>query len=192
MEMTSEYIQGKTAHFEPTRSLDQNTLEAIFDENAPRLYGYLIRLGSGPQEADQMVGDVFARLLEKLSEGKGPRTNLRSYLFQTAYHLFIDHARDRKFKTSLVIAETVETEPDSVQKQSEESILLDTLAVAIKQDLTEEQRNVIVLRYLEGFSLRETAEIMGKKVNAIKALQYRGMSRLQEVMNSEKGGNEDA
>jgi len=185
-------MQGEIAHFGAAISFDQNTLAAIFDKYAPPLYKYLVRLGSGPQEADQMVGDVFAHLLEKLSEGKGPQTNLRSYLYQAAYHLVVDHARRRKYTTPLDTAEIVEGEKDSVQTQSEESILLETLAVAIKKNLTEEQRNVIVLRYMEGFSLKETAEIIGKKVNAVKALQYRGMSRLREVINSEKGWDEDA
>ena len=89
-------IKDETAFIEAISSLDQEALEAVFEEYAPILYKYLLRLGQGPQEADQIVGDVFVRLLEKLSEGKGPRKNLRSYLFQTAYHLVVDHSRDRK------------------------------------------------------------------------------------------------
>ena len=55
-------------------------------------------------------------------------------------------------------------------------------------ELTEEQRNVIVLRYQEEFSLKETAEIIGKNVNAIKALQNRGINKLREAMSRENGG----
>ena len=50
------------------------------------------------------------------------------------------------------------------------------------RELTEEQKNVIVLRYQEDFSLKETAEIVGKNVNAIKALQNRAIGRLRKVL----------
>lgn len=183
---------NEAALIEAASSLDQEALESIFDEYAPAIYKYLIRRGLGPQEADHTVGDVFARLLEKLSEGKGPRTNLRAYLFQTAYHLVVDRSRDRQRAAPLEIAETVEGETKSVHAQTEEAMLLETLADAMERELTEEQKNVIVLRFQEGFSLKETAEIVGKKVNAVKALQNRAMTRLREAMLHEKGGDEDA
>ena len=187
-------IKDETAFIEAISSLDQEALEAVFEEYAPILYKYLLRLGQGPQEADQIVGDVFVRLLEKLSEGKGPRKNLRSYLFQTAYHLVVDHSRDRKRAAPLEVAEIepVEGEAKSVQAQTEESLLLETLSSAIEDELTEEQRVVIVLRFQEGFSLKETAEIVGKKVNAVKALQNRAMSRLRDALTSQESEDHDA
>jgi len=187
-------MQEETALIEAISSLDQEALEAVFEEYAPALFKYLLRLGQGPQEADQVVGDVFVRLLEKLSEGKGPKTNLRSYLFQTAYHLVVDHSRDRKRAAPLEVAEIepVEDEAKSVQAQTEESLLLETLSSAIEAELTEEQRVVIVLRFQEGFSLKETAEIVGKKVNAVKALQNRAMTRLREALTSDESEDQDA
>ena len=187
-------IKDETAFIEAISSLDQEALEAVFEEYAPILYKYLLRLGQGPQEADQIVGDVFVRLLEKLSEGKGPRKNLRSYLFQTAYHLVVDHSRDRKRAAPLEVAEIepVKRETQSVQAQTEEALLLETLSAAIDDVLTEEQRVVIVLRFQEGFSLKETADIIDKKVNAVKALQNRAMSRLREALTNDESEDQDA
>ena len=189
-------MQEETAIIDALSSLDQEVLEAVFEEYAPALYKYLLRLGQGPQEADQIVGDVFVRLLEKLSEGKGPRKNLRSYLFQTAYHLVVDQSRDRKRAAPLEVTEiepdTVKKETTSVQAQTEEALLLETLSSAIEDELTEEQRVVIVLRFQEGFSLKETAEIVGKRVNAVKALQNRAMNRLRDALASEESEDHDA
>jgi RNA polymerase sigma-70 factor (ECF subfamily) len=67
-------------------------------------------------------------------------------------------------------------------------MLLDTLSTAMTRELTEEQRNVIVLRYQEEFSLKETAEIIGKNVNAVKALQNRAIKRLRQALNPGKEG----
>jgi RNA polymerase sigma-70 factor, ECF subfamily len=181
-------MMEESAVITAARSLDRDALAAIFEDYAPAIYKYLLRLGVYPLEADQVVGDVFARLLEKLAEGKGPRTNLRSYLFQTAYHLVVDHARDRQRNAPLEVVDTFTEEKQPVQAQTEEKMLLDTLASAMEHELTEDQRNVLVLRFQEEFSLQETADIIGKNVNAVKALQNRGINKLREVLRDEPRG----
>lgn len=184
----SRHMKDETAVITAASSLDQEALESIFDEYAPAVYKYLLRLGLGSQEADQTVGDVFARVIGKLSEGKGPRTNLRSYLFQIAYHLVVDQARDRKRAAPLEVAETARQEGKPIQAQTEEKIYLEALSIAMEQELTEEQRSVIVLRFQEELSLKETAEIIGKNINAVKALQNRGIKKLREAMSRKNGG----
>jgi RNA polymerase sigma-70 factor, ECF subfamily len=181
--------KDETALIKAARSLDAEALTEIFEEYAPAIFKYLLRLGTSSQEADQLVGDVFARLLEKISEGKGPETNLRSYLFQTAYHLVVDDARGRQRITALEVAETVTQDVKPVQAQTEEKMLFEKLSTAMELYLTEEQRNVLVLRFQEDFSLKETAEIIGKNVNAVKALQNRGITALREAMRRENGGD---
>jgi len=169
-------------------SLDQEALSAIFDEYAPALYKYQLRLGVGPQEADQNVGDVFMRLIEKIKEGKGPRSNLRSYLFQIAYHLVVDQARERQRIASLDVYDSSSDENETVQSQTEERILLDKLSATMESELTEDQRVVLVLRFQEGFSIKETADIVDKNVNAVKALQNRAINKLRQAMSRENGG----
>lgn len=181
-------MKDESTLLEAAKSLDQDALASVFDEFAPAIFKYLLRLGIGSQEADQITGDVFARLLEKFTEGKGPRKNLRSYLFQTAYHLVVDQSRERQRTTTLDVVDTVKQEPKPVQSMAEEKLLLEKLARTMEEELTEEQRNVIVLRFQEDFSLKETAEIIGKNVNAVKALQNRGITRLREAMSRENGG----
>jgi RNA polymerase sigma factor (sigma-70 family) len=61
-------------------------------------------------------------------------------------------------------------------------MLFDTVILAIKRDLTEDQRHVIILRYLEGFSLRETAHIIGKEVYNVKVIQNRGVAKLRKAL----------
>jgi RNA polymerase sigma-70 factor (ECF subfamily) len=179
----------ETAVIAAAGSLDPEALAAIFEEFAPAIFKYLLRLGVSAQEADQIVGDVFARLLEKLSEGKGPRKNLRSYLFQIAYHLVVDDARARQRMAPLDVADTVKQDVKPVQSLAEENLLLEQLSTAMENELTEEQRNVLVLRFQEDFSLKETAEIVGKNINAVKALQNRGISKLRQVLSHEEGSD---
>lgn len=180
-------MKDETAVLAAANSLDQVALATIFDEYAPAIYKYLLRLGVSSQEADQLAGDVFARLLDKFAEGEGPQKNLRSYLFQIAYHLVVDGARERKRFTSLEVADSVNDEREPVQARAEEKMLLERVSMTMERELTEDQRNVIVLRFQQGFSLKETAEIIGKNVNAVKALQNRGVQKLRQVMNRTDG-----
>jgi len=175
-------MQDETAVLAAASSLDKDALASIFDEYAPAIYKYLLRLGVNSQEADQLAGDVFARLLDKFAEGKGPNNNLRSYLFQTAYHLVVDQSRERQRVAPIEVADSISEETEPVQARAEETMLLERISMAMEQELTEDQRNVIVLRFQEEFSLKETAEIIGKNVNAVKALQNRGIQKLRQVM----------
>jgi RNA polymerase sigma-70 factor, ECF subfamily len=161
--------------------LDQAALAAIFDLYSRPMYRYTLRLCEDPLEADQIVGDVFNQFLEQVSRGGGPRTNLRSYLYQIAYHIFIDHARERSRVVS-IDAFDYNLEGDSLDAQVEQRNLLRELTSAVQNELTEEQKHVIILRFQEGLSLRETADVLGKNINAIKSLQKRGILKLQKCL----------
>ena len=171
-----------SALLKAAKRLDQAALAKIFDLYAPVIYNYILRLCQDPIQADQIVGDVFARFLDQLAVGQGPRTNLRSYLYQTAYHLFIDQIRDHQRAAPIEIVEYVAPENDSVQTMVENRALLDSVMIAINNNLTEEQRHVVVLRFLEGLSLKETAQIVGKNAKSVKALQSRGIAKLRQVL----------
>jgi len=171
-----------SALLKAAKRLDQDALAKIFDLYAPVIYNYLLRLGQDPIQADQIVGDVFAKFLDQLAAGKGPRTNLRSYLYQIAYHLFIDQTRDHQRVAPIEIAEYIAPENNAVQTQVENRALLDAVMIAINNNLTAEQRHVILLRFVEDLSIKETAEIVGKNANSVKVLQGRGIAKLRKVL----------
>jgi len=175
------------------QKLDEEALTAIFDSFAPAIYKYALRLCHDPIEADNIVGDVFSQLLEQFAGGRGPRTNLRSYLYQTAYHLVVDHSRDNKHTAPLEVAinlqEPGRTVPTSTQ--IEERVLMEALVSAMNSELTDDQRHVIILRFLEDFSLKETAQIIGKEVNNVKVIQNRGIAKLRKALEHQIGGEED-
>lgn len=175
-------MEDTSALLKAAKRLDQDALAQIFDLYAPIIYNYLLRLCQDPVQADQIVGDVFSRFLDQLAAGKGPRTNLRSYLYQIAYHLFIDQARDSQRVAPIEIVEFLATDTNSIQSEIENRALLDTVMLAINNDLTEEQRHAIVLRFLEGLSLKEAAKVMGKNPNSVKVLQSRGIAKLRQIL----------
>jgi len=185
MQERTAMIKDGVALLKAAQKLDEEALTAIFDEFAPAIYKYTLRLCHDAIVADNIVGDVFAQLLEQFAAGKGPRTNLRSYLYQTAYHLVVDRSRYNQHTAPLEIAVNMTGKGQSAiptQTQIEERVLMEGLVTAMNSELTEDQRHVIILRFLEDFSLKETAEIVGKDVNNIKVIQNRGIAKLRKAL----------
>lgn len=167
---------------EAARKMDKKALVEVFDLYSSALYNYALRLCNDPLRADNIVGDVFAKLLEQWSSGHGPSTNLRSYLYETTYHLIVDEARYSHREAPLEVMDFLRHDGYASLVSLENRMLFDAVLVAIKKNLTEDQRHVIILRFLEGFSLRETADIMGKEVYNVKVIQNRGVAKIRKAL----------
>lgn len=167
---------------EAAKNMDREALIEIFDRYSSALYNYALRLCNDALKADYIVGDVFAKLLEQWSVGNGPSTNLRSYLYETTYHLIVDEVRHAHREAPLEVIDYLRQNGSSTSINLENRILFDAVILAIKRNLTEDQRHVIILRFLEGFSLRETADIMGKEVYNVKVIQNRGVAKLRKAL----------
>lgn len=163
------------------RRMDKKALTEIFDLYARPLYNYALRYCGDPLLADQVVGDVFAKLLEKLAERKGPRDNLRSYLFEMAYNSIIDNARYVSRRVSIELVDTYGYDGLSVNPNIEDQLELEKVSQAIKS-LSPDQRHVIILRFLEGFSISETATILRKTIGCVKITQFRAIWNLRIVL----------
>lgn len=167
---------------ESVKSMDREALAQAFERYAPALYNYALRFSRDPMTADHIVGDVFAKLLDRLACGSGPRTNLRSYLFEIAYHLIIDDVRYIGRRAPIEIVDRFHFDEQTAQALPEKRMLYKRVMQAIYKDLNVAQRHVIVLRFLEGFSLRETAEILGKSVSLVKVTQTRAIRVLRKSL----------
>ena len=168
------------------RKLDQKALVAIFDRYAVDIYNYALRLRSDPLKADYVVGDVFSKFLEHLVAGKEPQMDLRSHLYKITYHLTVNGSRSSKREAALELADFELNSGDgrySMSSNLEDKRLMETMILAIKKHLTADQRHVLILHFVEGFSLLETAEIVGKEVSNVKAIQSRAIAKLCKVMN---------
>lgn len=182
MKLSSMDEDKESMLLESVKRLESDAIAEVFDVYAPLLYKYAMRLCQDPTLADNIVGDVFVRLMEQLSAGKGPNSNLKSYLYQITYHLIVDRSKYHQRMAPLEAVELMEGDGHQVHVEVENRAVLDSLLVAMNNDLTEDQRHVISLRFLDGFSLKETADIMDKKLNNIKVIQNRGIAKLRQVL----------
>ena len=163
------------------RALDPETITKVHNRYFPEIYRYVrYRLGD-PSSAEDIAGEVFVRLLEALHAGRGPSKSLRGWIFGTASNLVNDSFR-RVYKHETVeLPEDMEMNDFDPHELTEEREELETVRVAISS-LTEEQQHVLALRFGNGLSVKETAKIMRKKPNAVKALHFRALNALRRQM----------
>jgi RNA polymerase sigma-70 factor (ECF subfamily) len=164
---------------EGLRSLEPQALGRVHTRYFPELYRYaLYRLGE-EQLAEDLASETFARLISALSRGTGPERNLRGWLFSTISNLLHDHlrAKYRLPKISLEHAAQDTAQDDPVHQIDATRELRQAL-----KELTPDQQQVIGLRFGGAFSLAETAELMGKNLNAVKALQFRALGALRRLL----------
>jgi RNA polymerase sigma-70 factor (ECF subfamily) len=175
-------MESDRALLNAARRLEGEALMQIFDVYASPLFRYALHLCGDPVLADHVVGDVFAKLLEQLSAGNGPTEHLRSYLYKTTYHQTVDEARYARRRVPLEMTDWLRPVADPASPNLEEQVLFKQVLHAIRYELTDDQRHVIVLRFLEEFSLRETAAIIGKTVEHVKVIQSRAISALRKSL----------
>ena len=164
------------------RQMNKEALAKVFDLYASAIYKYAFRHCGNAIIADQIVGDVFSKLLEQLSQGNGPKSNIRSYLFEIAHHLIVDEVRHYHRTISIVKVELSLPDVKYTHLAIEDEMLMDIILRAIENELTENQRHVIILRFMEDFSLKETAQIMGKTVTNIKVTQNRAVAAIRKAL----------
>jgi RNA polymerase sigma-70 factor (ECF subfamily) len=169
-----------TLLLEQARAGDARALAEIHDRYYSKLYRYaLYRLGDDAAAQD-VAGEVFVRLLDALRAGRPPQTTLGGWLFGVASHLVADHFR-RAPRESLQILDWFTSDASAAQ-EAEERLRYQQLRAAMRL-LTPEQQEVLALRFGDGLPLERTAEIMGKSVNAVKALQFRATAALRRALN---------
>ncbi len=163
---------------EAARNGDAGALAVICEKLYPRIYRYLSYKVVDVRDAEDLAGEVFVRMLEAISGQKG---NLEAWLFRIAGNVLTDHYRKRAVRSGEVeLPEEIPggNDPEAVVQQKLDG---DRLRKGL-QTLTEEQKETVILRFIMGYDHDEVAAMMGRSAGAVRALQFRALSALRNVL----------
>ena len=160
------------------KKLDTRALAEIYDLYSPRLYRYAVRLLGDDCAAEDCVAETFSRFLQALRSARGPRDYLQAYLFRTAHNFIVDHYRHQKPEDQL---DAEMTGSENTEKTAGANIRQQLVRAALLE-LTEDQQQVIALKFLEGWENEEIARAVNKPVGAVKSLQHRALAHLQKIL----------
>lgn len=161
--------------------LDSQSIGAIYDQYFPEVYRYVRYRVGDDALAEDIAGDVFVRLLEASQKRQGPQTSIKGWLIATASNTVNDHLRRRYRRPTEALPDSLPDETSNVHAEVDQREQNRAVQNAYAR-LTAEQQHVLALRFGQGYSLDETALTMKKKVNAVKALQFRALAALQRMI----------
>jgi RNA polymerase sigma-70 factor (ECF subfamily) len=174
-------VKNESKLLQLAKQFDQHALVEIYDLYSPAIYQYSVRLLNNSDLAEECVAETFSRLLNALRNGGGPRTNLRSYLYRVAHNWITDQYR-KQIPHETVDEFDQQADPGlTTSRIVDEQLEREKVRRAIHR-LTPDQRQVISLKYFEGWSNAEIAKSINKSVGAVKSLQHRALQSLQEIL----------
>ncbi len=162
---------------ELARGFDLAALGQIYDSYSPGLVRYAARLLGQSDLAEECVAETFSRFLKAIHNGGGPTDHLQAYLYQVAHHWITDYYR-RQPPPMFSLNESFASDLGDPALNPVDVFEREQVRTALMR-LTPEQREVVVLRFLEGWENAEVAALLDKPVGAIKALQHRALDALR-------------
>jgi RNA polymerase sigma-70 factor (ECF subfamily) len=168
---------------ERARDGDAEAFGLLYDRYVDTVYRYLyFRVGNRPL-AEDLTSETFLRALRRIGTVTWQGRDLGAWLVTIARNLTADHFKSSRFRLEVSTADMRDADrlEDGPEGEVLDALTSATLLEAVKR-LNPEQQECIVLRFLQGMSVSETAEAMGKNDGAIKALQYRAVRSLGRLL----------
>lgn len=161
---------------------EDQALAEIYDLFSPGIYRYAFRLLGEADLAEECVSEVFSRFLAALRKGNGPTEYLQAYLYRVAHNWITDYYRHKPLPTVPLDLAALPSNPGDEPSQAAAQKMEQQQVRAALTLLTPEQRQVIVLKYLEDCGNEEIAHVMNRPVGAVKSLQHRALAALSRLL----------
>jgi RNA polymerase sigma-70 factor (ECF subfamily) len=158
-------------------------LAELYDRFAPLVYAYIYRRVGERQLAEDLAADVFVRALAALQHGHFASVSIQAWLYRLAHNRVVDHYR-RNRRAPLAPLDEAVPAPDDVPEAAGRRSDQAWVRAALPR-LTDEQQQIIALRFGEGLSAADVASALGKTEEAIRALQHRALAALRRLWREE-------
>lgn len=156
----------------------------LYDRYVDLVYRYIyFRVGSHPL-AEDLTSETFLRALRRIGDFTWQGRDFGAWLVTIARNLVTDHFKSGRYRLEIPTGEIIDVPLDGshIPENAVVTAIINDRVLRAVRELNPEQQECVVLRFLHGLSLAETALIMGKKSGAIKALQFRAVRALARAL----------
>ncbi len=158
---------------------DGASFSELVDLYARRCYGYFYRLSADRTLSDDLLSELFVKLVEKIGSYKGGA--FESWLFTVASNIFYDHLRNRQRQNKLLEAHRADLELEQLYRRPDDGDISDKLQTQLAR-LDEDTRQLIVLRFYSQMSFRELADLRSEPIGTTLSKLHRGLKKLRQMM----------
>ena len=157
---------------------DAESFSQLVDIYARRCYGYFYRLTGSREVSDDLLGELFVKLVEKINSYRGG--SFESWLFKIASNIFYDYLRGRQQEKKLLEARTKQLESETDETRQSDDERIDRLQMQLGR-LDAETRELIMLRFYSQFSFKEIAKMRSEPIGTTLSKLHRGLKKLREL-----------
>jgi RNA polymerase sigma-70 factor (ECF subfamily) len=153
---------------------DDKAIEELCRYLYNKIYGYVFYRVKHREDAEDLTGEVVLKIIKNLKKQRG---NFYAWIYKIASNAIIDYYRRKESGFEMSYEELPQELP--ADDNHKEVLRVDRLKEAMA-NLTKEQADVITLRFIQEYGIKEVAQIMKKSVGAIKVLQFRALKSLRD------------
>ncbi|MEJ2735050.1 MAG: sigma-70 family RNA polymerase sigma factor [Anaerolineae bacterium] len=165
---------------------DKQAIAELYTGHVDAIYRYIWPRVRDEAIAEDLTAQVFLKALEGLPGYEPSGKPFLAWLYRIAYARVVDHWRKQERRATLPLDETLparEPRPGALLEAEDDWIT----AIDLLAQLTDDQQEVVMLRFIGEMSLAEVAEIMGKTLGATKAVQHRALASLARLLEQQEG-----
>jgi RNA polymerase sigma-70 factor, ECF subfamily len=160
---------------------DEDAVRALYEKYHPKIYNYAYLQMGDVQAAEDLASDVMLKMIESINSYRFRGLPFGAWVFRIARNRLIDLHRRRKRRGEVDLNETLSSTLANPEVLAERVLERGQLHIAMKY-LTDEQRQVIVLKFIMGFDNRSVGRIMSRSEGAVKSLQHRALGSLRRLL----------
>jgi RNA polymerase sigma-70 factor (ECF subfamily) len=162
---------------------DAEAVSLLYLNNYQSIYRYLYYRVGDPKTAEDLTSEVFIKMIQALPNYRHQNVPFTAWLFQITRNLAIDmHRKQNAHLVDSELHENIEEPGQTLDEILEDNLTRETL-LKVMNNLTNDQRDVLILRFIDGLSLAQVALILRKSEDAIKGLQHRALTGLRAQLN---------
>ena len=162
---------------------DPDAFARLYDEHQPAIYRYIFYRVGSDAAAEDLTSEVFVRLVDSIDDWTYQGRPLLAWLYTIARNLVNDFHRSKGQAEMVPLDDSLQASSCDPEAAAGLALNQERLACAL-EELTEDQRQVILLKFMEGLDNMTVAQVLDKSYGAVKALQHRGLASLRRVLES--------
>lgn len=161
------------------KSGDSKCFSQLVDMYASRCYGYFYRLTGNKDLSDELLSELFVKLVEKIASYKGG--SFEGWLFRIASNIFHDYLRSKQRRKKMLDVHKVQIESEITEPKKSGNEQIDLLEIQLKR-MDADTRELIMLRFYSQLSFKEIAKMRSEPIGTTLAKLHRGLKKLRVLM----------
>lgn len=166
---------------------DLRAFSELYNLYVKKIYSFVVYMTGNHTEAEDIVSETFEKAMLNIDKFEYRGYSFGAWLFKIAKNLVYDKSKGKKNLSLEDIQEIIRDDtykPEDIAEKRETSDQIHKLLFKLK----DEQREVMILRYIEEYSIREVCQITGRSEDSVKSLAKRALSNLKQLNKTNKNG----